>query len=186
MFSPIIILLLLIMTVDRLIGLELGPLFIYEKRVSKGKVFNLIKLNMFRERHRKRYIETSEEYRQWATYAFLQQHQENLTPFGRIMKRFYLDELGQLINILTGDMSFVGPCPLPVGYEPGDLARREQKAGLVGFTATRWKNAEPVDAKQADMEYLTLYRNATAVELMKIDIKILFDAMRTVAKGKGL
>ena len=63
MFSPIIILLLLIMTVDRLIGLELGPLFIYEKRVSKGKVFNLIKLNMFRERHRKRYIETSEEYR---------------------------------------------------------------------------------------------------------------------------
>lgn len=142
---------------------------------------------MYREQCRKNYIETSEKYQQWGTYSFLQQHQENLTPFGRIMKKIYLDELGQLVNILVGEMSFVGPRPLPVNFKNSLTApRRKQKAGLVGFTATRFKNGKSVNALETDMEYLNLYNNSKVTELIKTDIGILYDAIRAVIKAKGL
>ena len=143
LISPFLFLLLLLAGLERLLFLDPGPLFILEPRVSKGAVFNMVKLNMYQERARRKYIDTSDEFKKYGTYAYLQMQNDKLTYVGRVMKKYYLDELGQLFNVMTGDMSLVGSRPLPVGFEENTHpSRKNLKAGIVGFTATRWKNEQ--------------------------------------------
>lgn len=187
LISPFLFLLLLLAALERLLFFDPGPLFISEPRVSKGIVFNLIKLNMYQEKSRRKYIQISDGFKKYGTYAYLQMQTESFTYIGRIMKKYYLDELGQLFNVLSGDMSLVGPRPLPVGHEPNTLPPRQNlKAGIVGFTATRWKNEQKVDPTEADLEYLEIYKNESILELLKVDIQIIIAALRAICKGRGL
>jgi len=187
LISPFLILLLMLAGLERLLFLDPGPLFVREPRISKGAVFNMVKLNMYQEKSRRKYINSSEEFNKYGTYAFLQMQNESLTYIGRIMKKYYLDEIGQLFNVMSGDMSLVGCRPLPIGYEQNTLPPREKlKAGIVGFTATRWKNEQKVVAAEADMEYLNIYNSESISGLLKVDILILFSALRAIRKGKGL
>lgn len=187
LISPFLFLLLLLAGLERLFFLDPGPVFILEPRVSKGAVFNMVKLNMYQERARRRYMDTSDEFKKYGTYAYLQMQNEKLTYLGRVMKKYYLDELGQLINVMTGDMSLVGPRPLPVGFEQNTHpSRTSLKAGIVGFTATRWKNEQKVVPAEADLEYLDLYESESVFGLLKVDASIIFAAIRAIRKGKGL
>ena len=71
--------------------------------------------------------------------------QERLTPFGRKLRASSLDELPELINVLKGDMSFVGPRPLLMEYLPLYSAvqnrRHEVKPGITGWAQVKGRNA---------------------------------------------
>jgi lipopolysaccharide/colanic/teichoic acid biosynthesis glycosyltransferase len=83
-----------------------------------------------------------------------------LTPTGRLLRRFALDELPQLVNVLRGEMSLVGPRPLPAGYVPLytprqalRLAVRPGLAGLAqaaGRNAVAWPERLELDARYAE------------------------------------
>ena len=98
-----------------------------------------------------------------------------------------MDELGQFFNILKGDMSFVGPRPLPVGYASNhEEPRRVLKAGLVGFATNRAKNeGDTITKQKTDKEYLEIYKNTSPLKIIKVDIIVVLDGFRAVLKAKG-
>lgn len=84
---------------------------------------------------------------------------ERLTPYGRWLRKFSLDELPQLWNVLKGDMSLVGPRPLVIRYlprySPEQFRRHEVRPGLTGWTQTNGRNALSWEQKfQFDVWYV--------------------------------
>ena len=187
LLSPIYIFIFIALIIEQILTQDFGSLYISEVRVSKGKKFNLFKLNMYRESKRKEFARNSKMFAKYGSWSFLQKNESALRFFGKIMKKFYLDELGQIFNILRGDMTFVGPRPLPVGYELNEhIPRLQLKAGLVGFATNKSKNEGDTVAKQStDDEYLKTYNNANGCEILKTDMVVVLDGLRAVIKAKG-
>jgi lipopolysaccharide/colanic/teichoic acid biosynthesis glycosyltransferase len=184
---PVILVVLSAVLLEQLIFRDFGPLVISEMRISKGKKFRLYKLNMYKESTRKKYILESDRYAQMGTYDYLSRDPTSLRLVGRVMKKYYLDELGQMINILFGHMSFVGPRPRLDGEEvsmspPWQLL----KTGYFCFPANLWKNENSSSLGfHSDEDYLDLYQNSSTLELLKLDVCIILDGVKAVIKGKG-
>lgn len=189
--SPIVVpvcsFLFLTQLIEQLVTWEFGPLVVSEPRISRGRRFKLYKLNMYREHVRQEYVRNHPEYQTQRTYAYLQKNEDSLTNVGKIMKKYYLDELGQILNILLGQMSFVGPRPFPEHDKINNgLPRQRLKAGLFCFRANRWKNEGNTILKHStDSEYLELYGRSSTLELIKLDALLVLDGLRAVLKGKG-
>ena len=188
LFSPVFLFIMTLLSLERILTRDWGPLFIFEPRPSRGKLFKLVKWNIYKEKNRKEYVLESPQFQKYHTYAFLQARPETITLVGQVLKRFYLDESSQLIHIFLGDMSFVGPRPLPEGYEGNNTAARQVlKAGLVGFTTNAAKNkGDTLLPFSTDEEYLIQFQNGSVRNLLKTDLLSLIDGMRAVKKGKGL
>jgi len=98
---------------------------------------------------------------------------KRITRLGRFLRRTSLDELPQLINVLKGEMSIVGPRPLPVEYltryTPEQMRRHDVKPGLTGWTQINYTTEEkPWDKKfEQDLWYV---RNQS----LRFDMKIIF------------
>jgi lipopolysaccharide/colanic/teichoic acid biosynthesis glycosyltransferase len=79
---------------------------------------------------------------------------KEITPSGRFMRKYKIDELPQLYNILTGDMSFVGPRPDLPGYydtlQGAERALLELKPGLTGPASLKYANEEELLATVSD------------------------------------
>jgi hypothetical protein len=176
-----------LIVLEQLISGACGPPIISELRISKGKKFRLYKLNMYKESARKKYILESERYANMKTYAYLGQDSNSLTLVGRVMKKYYLDELGQMINIFLGQMSFVGPRPrLEVEEVSMNPPRQLLNGGYFCFAANQWKNEDHSNLGfHSDEDYLEIYLNSSTSELLKIDLSIFLDGMKAVIKGKG-
>lgn len=104
--------------------MEDGPGIIYRQdRVGKnGKVFKIYKFRSMCKDADRLHEKLREEYKN-TEVSFKLREDPRVTKTGRIIRKYNIDELPQLLNILTGDMSFVGPRPLPV-YEYEEERKR--------------------------------------------------------------
>ena len=162
-----------------------GPLLYRERRISAGREFDLLKFRTLRR-------EAIAKVRAEGSYARVAEADEaNVTWSGRILKRWYLDELPQLLNVLRGDLSLVGPRPWPV---PMVVAQREAgldyrdriRAGLTGPAQVRKDSDLPVKGSDLDLEYVERLRTLSPARLLALDLRILADTVRLLARGEGL
>jgi sugar transferase EpsL len=109
---------------------------------------------------------------------------ERLTVIGRFLRATSLDELPQLINVLRGDMSLVGPRPLLVEYlarySPAQARRHEVKPGITGMAQVAGRNALSWPQKFAlDLFYVDH-------QSLRLDLAILARTVVTVIKREGI
>lgn len=116
--SPIFIITILAIKME-----DGGPVFFIQLRTGKDmKPFKIYKFRSMRKDADKIHEKLREEYEN-TEVSFKLQDDPRVTKTGRIIRKFNIDELPQLLNILTGSMSFVGPRPLPV-YEYEEEQKR--------------------------------------------------------------
>ncbi len=165
-FSPVMVIIAVAVKSDG------GTIFYHQTRLTKdGKKFEILKFRSMRpdaEQDGKARLSTGE-------------HDSRVTRTGKFIRRFRLDELPQLFNILKGDMSVVGPRPerpeIAEQYEkelPDFRLRLQAKAGLTGYAQVYGKyNSTPYDKLQMDLMYL-------AHPSMIQDLKICFATIKTL------
>lgn len=149
-----------------------GPIMYKQVRCTKGqKEFYIMKFRSMR---------TDAEKDGVARLA--QKNDDRITPVGKFIRKCRLDELPQLINILKGDMSFIGPRPERpeiiaqyVEVMPEFTYRMKVKAGLAGFAQVYGKyNTSPYDKLKLDLTYIENYSLLLDLKLMLLTLKILF------------
>jgi len=164
--APIILVLGLIL----LISLKGNPLF-YQKRIGlKGMPFNLIKFRSM----------TSER----DSFGALLPDNLRMTKVGQFLRNVSLDELPQLINVIKGDMSLVGPRPLLPEYIPlynsFQQRRHDVKPGITGWAQVNGRNAISWEKKfELDVWYVD---NQNFI----LDLKILWYTLIKVIKSDGV
>lgn len=149
-----------------------GPVLYTQERYTKDK--RIFKVYKFRS------MRTDAEKDGVARLA--SENDDRITPVGRIIRRIRLDELPQLINIIKGDMSIVGPRP-----ERPELAEKNEaqmpefsyrlkvKAGLTGYAQVMGKyNTTPYDKLRLDLMYIEQYSFLLDLKLIMMTVKILF------------
>ena len=109
---------------------------------------------------------------------------KRLNSFGRFLRATSLDELPELVNILKGDMSIVGPRPLAVSYLPyyteRERHRHDVRPGLTGLAQVRGRNSISWDSKfKYDLEYIS------SLSLTN-DIRIILLTVKKVLKREGI
>jgi len=118
-----------------------GPVFFTQKRVGKeGKLFTMVKFRSMKVKHGGKSITVKGERR--------------ITPLGAFLRKYKLDELPELWNILNGDMSLVGPRPDVPGYadelQGSDRLMLSVKPGLTGPASLCFIDEEELLASQDD------------------------------------
>ena len=135
LLSPMIVLISVLIKIT-----SKGPIFYTQRRVGRfGKLFVILKFRTMYYRHRDNNTITI-------------QGDERITNLGHILRKYKLDELPSLINILKGEMSFVGPRPDVPGYADklkGDSAKiLELKPGITSYASIKYANEENILALQ--------------------------------------
>ena len=110
--------------------------------------------------------------------------EERMTPTGMFLRRFSLDELPQLLNVLKGDMSLVGPRPLlpeyvPL-YSPEQRRRLDVLPGITGWAQINGRNALSWEQKFALDAWYVDNRS------LGLDVRILFGTVASVITGRGV
>lgn len=110
--------------------------------------------------------------------------EQRLTKFGKFLRATSLDEFPEFINILKGDMSFVGPRPLLMEYLPlynkRQKHRHDVRPGLTGLAQVRGRNAISWEEKfEYDLKYIQHIS-------LRTDICILVETVKTVLKRDGI
>ncbi|QHJ70557.1 sugar transferase [Planococcus halotolerans] len=155
-----------------LIWIKIGsPVIFKQKRPGlKGDSFYVYKLRTMKDERDEKGELLSDDIR--------------LTSFGKLVRKLSLDELPQLINVLKGDMSFVGPRPLLMEYmslyNERQLKRHEVRPGITGWAQVNGRNAISWEKK---FEYDVWYVENRSFFL---DIKILFMTVLKVFKSEGI
>ncbi|WP_103923168.1 sugar transferase [Algoriphagus boritolerans] len=110
--------------------------------------------------------------------------EKRITTLGKIIRKMSLDEIPQLINVLKGDMSLVGPRPLLTEYlplyDPVQAKRHQVRPGVTGWAQINGRNAI---SWQQKFEYDVWYVDHLSFAL---DLKILFQTLWNVIRGKGV
>lgn len=155
-----------------LVRFKLGrPVLFYQDRPGKdGKIFKMYKFRSMTEERDENGELLPDEVR--------------LTNFGKRLRSTSLDELPELLSILRGDMSLVGPRPLLVQYLPlyneRQRHRHDVRPGLTGLAQVNGRNAISWSQKfEYDVEY-------TEKLSFLLDMKILFKTVANVVKREGI
>jgi len=162
-----------------------GPIFFKQQRSGlNGKPFQMYKFRSMGTDADQRKHELA-AMNEMSGPVFKVTHDPRITPVGRILRRFSIDELPQLINVLRGEMSLVGPRPLPVDETRrfNDIAHRRRlsvKPGLTCLWQVSGRN-EVTDFKEwvrLDLEYIDNWS-------IWLDLKILLRTIPAVVWGSG-
>ena len=157
-------------------GYDGGPVFYKQDRLTKdGKIFKIYKFRSMRvdsEKHGARLAMKADD---------------RITPVGRVIRKIHVDELPQLLNILKGEMSLVGPRPerpeIAAEYTkeiPEFPFRLKVKAGLTGYAQVYGKyNTTPYDKLKLDLTYIENYSLLLDLELIATTVRILFQKENT-------
>ena len=147
-----------------------NPFFTQERPGKNEKIFKLIKFRTM----------TNEK----DSEGNLLPDEQRLIKYGKVLRSTSLDELPELINILIGDMSIIGPRPLLVRYLPRyneeQRHRHDVRPGLTGYAQAHGRNAVSWEDKFAMDVWYT--RNVSFM----IDVKIIWDTVMTVLKRDGI
>jgi exopolysaccharide biosynthesis polyprenyl glycosylphosphotransferase len=167
-----------------------GPVFFRQKRVGQfGKEFEFLKfrsmlVNNDSSIHQKYVRDLIAGKAGSAGVGFKIKNDPRVTPIGRFLRRSSLDELPQLINVLKGEMSLVGPRP-PIRYETDDYKlwhqRRiqEVKPGITGLWQVTGRSRTTFDEMvRLDLHYIEN-------QSLWLDLKILLKTGRAVLSGDG-
>ena len=160
-----------------------GPVFYKQVRCTKDmKEFHIIKFRSMKvnaESDGKARLASKEDAR--------------ITPVGRFIRKCRIDELPQLINILRGEMSFIGPRPERpeiirqyLGEMPEFAFRTRVKAGLAGYAQVYGRyNTTPYDKLKLDLTYIQHYSVGLDLKLMLLTLKILVQPESTEGVADG-
>lgn len=168
--SPIFLILIILIKLD-----SKGPVLFKQKRVGKNKKhFNILKFRTMR-------IDTPKD----TPTHLLENPKQWITKMGKFLRKTSLDELPQIINILKGDMSIVGP--RPALWNQYDLIEERDKyganniyPGLTGYAQIKGRDELPIDQKaKLDGFY-------TANMGLWLDIKVFFGTIVSVFKSDGV
>jgi len=182
--APLLGLIVLVIKLD-----SRGPVFFVQPRVGLlGRSFKLIK---FRTMHPVRRPRSEWE----------QDNCDRITRVGKWLRRFRLDELPQLVNILRGEMNLVGPRPHPVtnlglmtlvvrnlSEVSGDAIpyyslRCSVRPGITGWAQVRYGYANTLEEEMEKIRYDFFYLKHRSFWL---DLRILFETVRLVFSGRGV
>ena len=183
--TPILIVVVAAMAVDMLlVPRDRGGFLYREPRISLGRTFGLLKFRTLRN-------DVLADLRRVGSHARLYEaEQNNLTWTGRrLLKPWYLDELPQLLNVLRGDISLVGPRPWPPEMVERQVAegltyRNEVRAGLTG--PAQVTKGSGVRFADLDLRYVGDLRRLGGLALVRHDLRILWATVRVIARGEGL
>lgn len=148
-----------------------GKPFFFQRRPGKnGRIFLLIKFKTMNDR-----IDTNGE---------LLPDEKRLTGMGKFVRKTSLDEVPQLLNVIKGDMSLIGPRPLLVEYLPLYNAlqnrRHEVRPGITGWAQVNGRNAISWQRKfELDVWYVDHVS-------FKVDMQILLKTFLKVTKAEGI
>ena len=166
LISPLLLILAL------LVGITLGRpvLFTQERPGYKGKPFKLIKFRTM--------LDGVDEFGKPLP------DEQRLTPVGRFLRSFSLDELPELFNVIRGEMSLVGPRPLLMQYlqryTPGQARRHDVLPGIAGWAQINGRNTLSWEDKfRLDVWYVDNWS-------LWLDIKILCLTPMAVLKREGI
>lgn len=164
--SPILLVLIVLGT----LFMRGNPFFTQERPGKDEKIFKLIKFRTMDNRKDKDGNLLPDEIR--------------LNKYGRFLRASSLDELPELVNILKGDMSIIGPRPLLVAYLPRynefQHHRHDVRPGLTGYAQAHGRNAVSWEDKFAMDVWYT--QHITFIE----DVRIIFETINTVLKREGI
>jgi exopolysaccharide biosynthesis polyprenyl glycosylphosphotransferase len=155
-----------------------GPLFYRQDRVGlHGGLFRIFKFRTM--------IPASPN----STPQWTANHDKRITRLGQIMRTFRLDELPQLINILKGDMSLVGPrpeqpyfCELLAREIPFYHQRHTIPPGLTGWAQVRYMYGASIEESKQKLEFDLFYVKNLS---MWLDLAIAFETLKVVIAGQG-
>ena len=163
-----------------LIALEsAGPVLYRQERVGqRGRTFNMLKFRSMRSNAEK------DGQARWASAS-----DERVTRVGRFIRKHRIDELPQLVNVLRGQMSLVGPRPERPCFVhslakalPHFTLRHSVKPGITGWAQVRFQYAASVDDAAEKLQYDLYY---VKNQCLLLDLVILFDTVGVVLTCKG-
>ena len=146
------------------------PFFVQKRPGKNGKIFKLIKFKTMNDKKDKA--------------GDLLPDEKRLTKIGKFIRKTSLDEIPQLINVIKGDMSLIGPRPLLseylLLYNDSQKRRHEVKPGITGWAQVNGRNAISWEEK---FKYDVWYVDNMSFLL---DLKILFLTIKKVIKSEGI
>lgn len=154
-----------------------GPVFYKQKRLTmNGKIFEIIKFRSMR-------IDAEKD----GIAMLMRKNDDRITKVGRFIRKCRIDELPQLINVIKGDMTIIGPRP-----ERPEIAREyykvmpefkfrlNGKAGITGYAQVMGKyNTTPYDKLIFDLMYLENYSFMFDIKIILLTLKTLFNVEAT-------
>ena len=176
-----------IITIPVAIAIKLtdgGPIFYTQTRVGRrGKTFKMIKFRSMVVNADKMKAELAEETGQKGRFIFKMKNDPRITPVGKFIRKFSIDELPQFLNVLKGDMSVVGPRPpLPeevAQYNQMYAMRMLVKPGITGpWQVSGRSNLSQQESENLDVGYVQSWS-------MLGDFVLLFRTVGAVLSHKG-
>ena len=174
---PLVLLVIFIMTFIIRID-DNWPVFYNAKRMGRnGKPFKMFKLRSMKV--------NAPDLRNADGSTFNSDHDPRVTRTGRFMRKTSIDEIPQILNVLKGDMSFIGPRPVLANkpYTEYDEIRRKRltvRPGITGYSQAFFRNSITQDEKfQYDCYYVDHLT-------FRLDVKILFVTVYSVLRRKNI